>query len=169
MDYLESHATIKNCESRTITHIRANYRIKSVFGRIVNSGMLEQIPGTRTSGTAYRNVNKPVKPKVLAYGEKMGDPETKKTTKSKPIHHTASAQGSNSGRVQDEAAGEKLSAKSGKAKCPYFRASNRLLNPRAIMYTPEPTANTFEKSKCGAICRSTLKVNAAPNATSVTP
>lgn len=54
MDYLEKHSTIKNRQAREVTHIRADYQIKSVFGRMVKSGMIEQVPGTRTSKTAYR-------------------------------------------------------------------------------------------------------------------
>jgi hypothetical protein len=54
MDYLEAHATIKNRDARAITHIRADYQIKAVFGGMVKSGMIEQVPGTRTSSTAYR-------------------------------------------------------------------------------------------------------------------
>jgi ATP-dependent DNA helicase RecG len=58
MDYLQTHATIKNREARAITHIRADYQIKAVFGRMVKSGMIEQVPDTRTSSTAYRRVDK---------------------------------------------------------------------------------------------------------------
>jgi ATP-dependent DNA helicase RecG len=54
MDYLETHPTIKNREARMVTHIRADYQIKSIFGRMVSKGMIEQVPGTRTSNTAYR-------------------------------------------------------------------------------------------------------------------
>jgi hypothetical protein len=44
MDYLETHDTIK----------RADYQIKAVFNRVVKAGMIEQVPGTRTSNTTYR-------------------------------------------------------------------------------------------------------------------
>jgi ATP-dependent DNA helicase RecG len=54
MDYLEKHGTIKNREARRITHVRADYQIKAVFGRMVKAGLIEQVPGTRTSNTAYR-------------------------------------------------------------------------------------------------------------------
>jgi ATP-dependent DNA helicase RecG len=54
MDYLQTHETIKNAEARRITHISADYRIKSIFGRMVEKNMIEQVPGTRTSNTAYR-------------------------------------------------------------------------------------------------------------------
>ena len=54
MDYLQNHATIKNGQARQATHIRADYQIKTIFGRMVTSGMIEQVPGTRTAATAYR-------------------------------------------------------------------------------------------------------------------
>lgn len=60
MDYLESHPTIKNRQARAVTHIRADYQVKAVFGRMVEAGMIEQVPGTRTNSTAYRKVQKPV-------------------------------------------------------------------------------------------------------------
>lgn len=54
MDYLETHETINNSAARAITHIRADYQVKTIFGRMVDKGMIEQVPGTRTSNTAYR-------------------------------------------------------------------------------------------------------------------
>ena len=56
MDYLETHATIKNGQARQVTHIRADYQIKTIFGRMVISGMIEQVPGTKTAATAYRKI-----------------------------------------------------------------------------------------------------------------
>jgi hypothetical protein len=54
MDYLETHDTIKNREARKVTHLRADYQVKAVFNRMVKAGMIEQVPGTRTSNTTYR-------------------------------------------------------------------------------------------------------------------
>ena len=54
MLYLGTHLTIKNSQARKITHITADYRIKEIFGRMVEKGLIEQVPGTRTGGTAYR-------------------------------------------------------------------------------------------------------------------
>jgi ATP-dependent DNA helicase RecG len=59
MDYLEQYPTINNAKAREITHIRADYQVKNIFGRMVKSGMIEQVPGTRTSNTAYRKLIKP--------------------------------------------------------------------------------------------------------------
>ena len=60
MDYLDAHPgeTVNNSKGRAITHVRADYQMKSIFGRMVKSGLIEQVPGTRTSNTAYR---KPVR------------------------------------------------------------------------------------------------------------
>ncbi len=58
MDYLESHPTINNAQARAITYITADYKMKAIFGRMVDNGMIEQVPNTRTRNTAYR---KPVK------------------------------------------------------------------------------------------------------------
>lgn len=54
LDFLEDHETIKNAQARAVTHIRADYQVKSIFGQMVTKGLIEQVPGTRTSNTAYR-------------------------------------------------------------------------------------------------------------------
>jgi len=54
MDYLSRNATINNREARHITHIAADYRIKSIFGRMVKAGFIEQVPNTKTFNTCYR-------------------------------------------------------------------------------------------------------------------
>ncbi len=56
MDYLETHAQIKNAEARRVTHLQRDYQVKTVFGRMVEQGLIEQVPGTRTFATAYRRV-----------------------------------------------------------------------------------------------------------------
>jgi ATP-dependent DNA helicase RecG len=58
MDHLETHQTINNGEARRITHVRQDYQIKAIFNRMVKAGLIEQVPGTRTSNTKYR---KPMK------------------------------------------------------------------------------------------------------------
>lgn len=58
LDYLATHATIKNSQARAVTHVRADYQIKNIFGRMVDKGLIEQVPGTRTSATAYRKVER---------------------------------------------------------------------------------------------------------------
>lgn len=60
MDYLEKNQTIKNGKAREITHVRADYQIKGIFARMVAAGMIEQLPGTRTSSTAYRKKTTPL-------------------------------------------------------------------------------------------------------------
>jgi ATP-dependent DNA helicase RecG len=54
MKYLETNATIENKQAREITGVKADYQMKSIFGRMEESGLIEQVPDTRTSGTAYR-------------------------------------------------------------------------------------------------------------------
>ncbi|HYH67744.1 MAG TPA: ATP-binding protein [Urbifossiella sp.] len=54
MDYLEHHETINNKTARGITHIPADYRVKRVFNRMVDKGLIEQVPGTERAQTCYR-------------------------------------------------------------------------------------------------------------------
>lgn len=54
MQYLESHETISNGEAREICVIREDWRIRAIFGRMVNAEMIEKVPGSSTSNTAYR-------------------------------------------------------------------------------------------------------------------
>jgi ATP-dependent DNA helicase RecG len=54
LEYLATHETIRNKQAREITHVRADYQMKAVFGRMVEKGQIEQVPNTRTSSTAYR-------------------------------------------------------------------------------------------------------------------
>lgn len=57
LNYLEKHATIKNKRAREITNVKMDYQMKSIFGRMEAAGLIEQVPGTRTSNTAYRKKN----------------------------------------------------------------------------------------------------------------
>jgi ATP-dependent DNA helicase RecG len=59
MTYLEKHDTIRNATARKVAHVRADYQMKSIFGRMVEKGMIEQVPGTRTSSTAYQKKQGP--------------------------------------------------------------------------------------------------------------
>jgi ATP-dependent DNA helicase RecG len=54
MKYLETHPTIKNKQARETTHVALDYQVKFIFGEMVERGLIEQVPGTRTSATAYR-------------------------------------------------------------------------------------------------------------------
>ena len=60
MAYLEKHPTIRNSQARKVAHVRADYQMKSIFGRMVEKGLIEQVPGTRTSSTAYQKRKTPV-------------------------------------------------------------------------------------------------------------
>jgi ATP-dependent DNA helicase RecG len=54
MDYLETHESISNGVAREICVIREDWRIRTLFGRLVEAGMIEKVPGSTTSNTAYR-------------------------------------------------------------------------------------------------------------------
>jgi ATP-dependent DNA helicase RecG len=54
MEYLETHDTISNGQARELCVIREDWRIRSIFGRMVDAEMLEKVPGSMTSNTAYR-------------------------------------------------------------------------------------------------------------------
>ncbi len=54
MKYLESNETIKNRTARAITSIRLDYQMKAIFNRMQENKLIEQVPNTRTSSTAYR-------------------------------------------------------------------------------------------------------------------
>jgi ATP-dependent DNA helicase RecG len=58
LEYLDTHETIKNKTARAVTHVRADYQMKAVFGRMVEKGQIEQVPNTRTNSTAYRKIKK---------------------------------------------------------------------------------------------------------------
>ena len=54
MDYLSSHSTVNNKKAREITYIGQDYRVKTIFGKMVEKHLIEQVPGTRTAATCYR-------------------------------------------------------------------------------------------------------------------
>ena len=54
MSFLESHETISNGEAREVCVIREDWRVRSIFARMVEAGMIEKVPGSSTSNTAYR-------------------------------------------------------------------------------------------------------------------
>lgn len=54
LEYLETHDSIRNKVAREIAHINADYRIKAIFGRLEQRELIQKIPGTDRSTTAYR-------------------------------------------------------------------------------------------------------------------
>lgn len=54
MAFLESHQSINNGEAREICVVREDWRIRSIFARMVEAEMIEKLPGSTTSNTAYR-------------------------------------------------------------------------------------------------------------------
>lgn len=72
MDYLAVNSTIKNAQARHLTHVRMDHQIKTIFGRMVKAGMIEQVPGTRTSKTAYRKKSTEPLPQIRGAEEPNG-------------------------------------------------------------------------------------------------
>ena len=56
MDYLTKYETINNQQARQITHITAQHKIRSIFGRMAKAGMIEKVSNTSTSDTKYRKI-----------------------------------------------------------------------------------------------------------------
>lgn len=54
LEYLEAHDSIRNRQARDVCNIGADYVIKRIFGQLNDRGLIEQIPGTDRSTTAYR-------------------------------------------------------------------------------------------------------------------
>jgi len=54
LEFLEANESIRNRQAREVTNIGADYIIKRIFGQLVERGLIEQIPGTDRSTTAYR-------------------------------------------------------------------------------------------------------------------
>lgn len=54
LEYLETHESVRNRTAREICHIGEDYVVKAIFNRLVQRELIEQIPGTERSTTAYR-------------------------------------------------------------------------------------------------------------------
>ena len=54
LEYLETNATIRNKTARQICNIPADYIVKDIFGRLVDRGLIERVPGTDRGSTAYQ-------------------------------------------------------------------------------------------------------------------
>lgn len=54
LGYLEEHETIKNKTAREICNISGDYIVKEMFNRLASRELIERVPGTNTSSTAYR-------------------------------------------------------------------------------------------------------------------
>jgi len=52
--YLEKNDQIKNSKAREITHIKTDFRMKSIFNKMEQADLIERVPGTRTASTAWR-------------------------------------------------------------------------------------------------------------------
>ena len=54
LEYLEANAAIRNKTAREICNIGADYIVKDIFGRLVDRGLIERVPGTDRGSTAYQ-------------------------------------------------------------------------------------------------------------------
>lgn len=54
LQYVEANGQISNKQAREACLIREDWRVRTIFGRMVEAGMLEKVPGSTTSNTAYR-------------------------------------------------------------------------------------------------------------------
>ena len=52
--YLETNDQIKNAKAREITHIPTDFRMKGIFNKMEKAGLIEKVPGTNTSSTAWQ-------------------------------------------------------------------------------------------------------------------
>ena len=62
LDYLDSHDSISNAIGREITGISDANRMKQVFNRLKDKGLLEIVPGTRSTSTLWRRVDSDLSP-----------------------------------------------------------------------------------------------------------
>jgi ATP-dependent DNA helicase RecG len=53
MAFLHTHETISNGEARDVCVIREDWRVRAIFSRMVEAGMIEKIPNSTTSNTKY--------------------------------------------------------------------------------------------------------------------
>jgi ATP-dependent DNA helicase RecG len=54
LEYLENHDAINNKQAREACHIDADHKIRSIFKKLEERSLIEQVPGTNTASTAYR-------------------------------------------------------------------------------------------------------------------
>jgi ATP-dependent DNA helicase RecG len=62
MEYLETHSTINNKEARQVTHIQQDWQVKAKFNKMVEAGLIEQVPGSVTSNTRYQKAQPKASP-----------------------------------------------------------------------------------------------------------
>lgn len=54
VSYLQKNDQIKNAKARGLTHIPTDFRMKGIFNKMIEAGLIEKVPGTHTNSTAYR-------------------------------------------------------------------------------------------------------------------
>lgn len=58
LEFLREHDSIRNSEARKICHVTASYAVQGNFKRLVERGLIEKVPGTKTVSTRYRLTKK---------------------------------------------------------------------------------------------------------------
>jgi ATP-dependent DNA helicase RecG len=54
MEYLGTHPQVTNSVARDLCHIGSENKVKRVFEKMINSGLIEKVPGSKGNKTAYR-------------------------------------------------------------------------------------------------------------------
>jgi ATP-dependent DNA helicase RecG len=54
LEYLDTNASIRNFQARRLTNIDSEYKIRKIFHDLETAGLIEQVPGTSTSSSAWR-------------------------------------------------------------------------------------------------------------------
>jgi ATP-dependent DNA helicase RecG len=65
MGYLETHETIKNAKAREITYIKTDFKMKGIFKKLSQVGLIEKVPELKTSATAWRKKTQNGKPVTI--------------------------------------------------------------------------------------------------------
>lgn len=58
MNYLEVHDTIRNKQTREITHIKDSDKMKRILSNMADRGEIEGVPGAQFGGMKYRKKQK---------------------------------------------------------------------------------------------------------------
>jgi ATP-dependent DNA helicase RecG len=62
LKYLEDHGTIVNKQARAITFVRDADQMKRILQKMVDSGLIELVPGTRRGGAKYQKISPKINP-----------------------------------------------------------------------------------------------------------
>ncbi|MCH2044538.1 MAG: hypothetical protein MK212_10515, partial [Saprospiraceae bacterium] len=54
LEFIKNNGEIKNSQARKITGIKSENKMKNVFHKLKDQGLIEKVPGTRTASTKWR-------------------------------------------------------------------------------------------------------------------